>query len=134
MGLTHKFGLNEVAMRPTGCDGIELDDITSVWEGASKSNSQTLSPRADCPKQDFIGSEGTPIYSIVEEFADDHSTWAEAFLEAWPKMQELKQEGLKDGPANSWIGYHHLEEMGVTSMGMYLIHRGCPQMMSPLAE
>ena len=116
VGLTHKFGLDEVAMRPTGCKGIELEDIGSRWEGYTKGNSQTMSPRADCPKQDFV-MDGKPIYSIVEEFADDHSAWAKVLLEAWPKMQELKQEGLKEGPVNSWIGYHHLKEMGVKAIG-----------------
>ena len=39
-----------------------------------------MSPAAQCDKQDLVEETGTPVYDIVQEFADDHSVWAEAFL------------------------------------------------------
>ena len=72
-----------------------------------------MSPLAECEKQDLV-ADGESVYDIVEEFATDHSVWAEAFLRAWKAMQELRQEenDMKDGPASSWLGYFSLQEMG----------------------
>ena len=53
---------------------------TGTWEGGTHSNSQYMSPAAQCDKQDLVEETGTPVYDIVQEFADDHSVWAEAFL------------------------------------------------------
>ena len=108
-------------IRPTGCKGIELKNISSDWGNAgSHSNSQWLSPAAECDKQDFV-ADGTPVYKIVEEFAEDHSVWAEALLEGWQAMQELRQDqaDMKDGPANSWLGYYSLQEMGAVTGDFY---------------
>ena len=94
-----------------------MPDITTDWgEAGSHSNSQYMSPVAECDKQDLV-ADGTPVYDIVEEFAEDHSVWAEAFLEAWQAMQELRQDqnDMKDGPANSWLGYYPLQEMGAVT-------------------
>ena len=92
-----------------------MADITSDWTdvGGSHSNSQWLSPVADCEKQDLM-ADGVSTFDIVEEFADDHSAWAEAFLGAWQRMQEMRQDpnDMKDGPANSWLGYYPLQEIG----------------------
>ena len=92
-----------------------MPDITTDF-GYPESNSQYLSPVAECDKQDLV-ADGTPVYDIVEEFAEDHSVWAEAFLEAWQAMQELRQDqnDMKDGPANSWLGYYPLQEMGAVT-------------------
>merc|ERR1712110_1033805 len=106
-----------VAFRPTGCQGIELDDPTSTWQNGSQSNSAWLSPRADCPKQDLLNEWGKPVYQIVEEFADDHDVWAKQFLSAWERMQRIGYAGsdLSVGPRNSWMGYYPLKEMGAPS-------------------
>ena len=104
--------------RPTGCKGIELENITADWSdaGGSHSNSQWLSAAAECENQDFE-ADGMSIYDIVDGFAEDHSVWAEAFLGAWQRMQELRQDpdDMKDGPANSWLGYYPLQEMGAAT-------------------
>ena len=59
-------------------------------------------------------ADGVSTFDIVEEFADDHSAWAEAFLGAWQRMQEMRQDpnDMKDGPVNSWLGYYPLQEIG----------------------
>jgi len=112
VGFTHKFDIDNETFRATGCPGLELEDRTGTWEGGTHSNSQYMSPAAQCDKQDLVEETGTPVYDIVQEFADDHSVWAEAFLGAWERMQELRQEGMKDGPYNSWLGYYMLQDMG----------------------
>ena len=65
-----------------------------------------------CPKQDLQVEDGEKLSGIVEEFADDHDVWASAFLEAWQRMQSIGYKDLKDGPENSWLGYHSLNDMG----------------------
>ena len=67
---------------------------------------------------------GKPIYKIVEEFADDHDDWAEAFLEAFPRMQSIGYTNLQDGPENSWLGYYSLEDMGakIGSFYIFIVH------------
>ena len=104
--------------RATGCKGLELSDENKWYR---KSNSQTMSNVAECDKQDLV-ADGTSIYSIVEQFAEDHSVWAEALLEAWPAMQELRQDqdSMQDGPVNSWLGYYSLQEMGAVTGEMFL--------------
>ena len=117
VGLTHKFDLDPVAFRPTGCQGIELDDPTSSWANGSISNSAWLSPRADCPKQDLKDPQsGKTTSEIVEQFADDHDVWAKQFLGAWERMQRIgyTKWQLKAGPENSWMGYYPLKDMGAT--------------------
>ena len=71
---------------------------------------------AECDKQDFL-VDGKTTFDIVEEFAEDHSVWAEAFLGAWQRMQELRQDpiDMKDGPASSWLGYSQLQELGAVT-------------------
>lgn len=75
-----------------------------------------MSPTAECDKQDFV-ADGMSTYDIVDQYAEDHSVWAEAFLGAWQRMQELRQDqnDMKEGPANSWLGYYPLQEMGAVT-------------------
>ena len=59
---------------------------------------------------------GTPVYDIVEQFADDHDVWAKQFLGAWERMQRIgyNKKDLKVGPKNSWMGYYPLRDMDAT--------------------
>ena len=100
-----------------------MKNISATWGYAPGANSQHFSPLAECEKQDFV-ADGEPIYDIVEQFAEDHSVWAEAFLKAWQAMQELRQDQnvMKDGPVNSWLGFYTLQEMGaVTGEFLWLL-------------
>ena len=73
VGMAYKFDLDPLNDRPSNCTGIELDDVTGVWEGTTISNSAFTSPRADCNRQDYVDpKEKKPIYEILEEYADDH--------------------------------------------------------------
>ena len=39
VGMAYKFDLDPLNDRPSNCTGIELDDVTGVWEGTTISNS-----------------------------------------------------------------------------------------------
>merc|ERR1712136_285817 len=111
-GFYRKFDVDPVAMRGTGCDGINLEDTSVMWEdGWTGVNSATTSPVNQCNVTDVQDEEGRPIHRIVEEFADDHDTWASAFLDAWHRMQGNGYTDLKDAPQNSWMGYYTLKDM-----------------------
>jgi len=114
-GMYKKFDIDEAAMRGTGCPGINLQNPDEMWTDGwdcLKANAVILSRVNQCPKQDLADETGKPIYKIVEEFADDHDVWADAFMEAFPRMQSIGYTDLKDGPDNSWLGYYTLEDMG----------------------
>lgn len=123
-GMYKKFDIDDVAMRATGCDGINLQNPGEMWTDGwdcMDANAVKLSRVNECAKQDLEDETGKPIYKIVEEFADDHDVWAEAFLDAFPRMQSIGYTDLKDGPENSWLGYYSLEDMGA-NIGLFL----CP--------
>ena len=114
-GMYKKFDIDDVAMRGTGCEGINLQNPDEMWTDGwdvMEANAVKVSRVNQCPKQDLEDETGKPIYEIVEAFADDHDDWAEAFLEAFPRMQSIGYSGLEDGPENSWLGYYPLEDMG----------------------
>ena len=82
----------------------------------------TVSSRvAQCPVNDFEDENGTPIYQIVEDFADDHDVWESAFLDAWGRMQNTgyQESELSEGLQNSWFGYYYLINMGA-DVGKFL--------------
>ena len=113
-GLYKKFDIDPVAMRPTGCVGIDLQDPNKMWtDGFSGKHSVTTSRVNQCPITDVEDEKGNPIHKIVEEFADDHDIWASAFLDAWGRMQDVGYEeaDLTEGLQKSWFGYNHLLKM-----------------------
>ena len=112
-----KFDVDSEAFRATGCPGIDLENPNRMWKNGSGpikrgSNSVVASPAGDCPIQDLTDKEGTRIADITEQYADDHDVWASDFLDAWQRMQAIKNPNLKDGPESSWLGYYSLKEMG----------------------
>ena len=116
-GLYKKFDIDPVAMRATGCDGINLQDPNAKWTDGwdvLEANAVTASPVEQCPITDVKDENDKPIHQIVEEFADDHDVWASAFFDAWGRMQDIGYEeaDLTEGFQNSWFGYNHLLEMG----------------------
>ena len=66
------------------------------------------------PSQDLTNENGIRVTDIVEEFANDHDTWAQQFLEAWERMQNTgyTETELVVGPDSSWMGFYPLKEMG----------------------
>jgi len=115
-GLYKKFEIDPVAMRSTGCAGIDLEDPKEMWiDGwnGTDVHSVITSRVNQCPITDVEDEKGNPIYQIVEEFADDHDVWASAFLDAWGRMQNVGYEeaDLTEGLQNSWFGYYHLLKM-----------------------
>ena len=113
-GMYKKFDIDDVAMRGTGCEGINLQNPEEMWTDGwdIKGNSVKTSKVNHCPVQSFEDETGRPLHEIVEEFADDHDVWASHFLEAFQRMQSIGYANLKDGPENSWLGYYKLVEMG----------------------
>merc|ERR1712223_191525 len=114
-GLYKKFDIDPVAMRGTGCDGINLQDPNAMWtDGWTGVNAVTTSRINQCPITDVVDENEKPIHQIVEEFADDHDVWASAFLDGWGRMQEAgySASDLTEGKENSWLGYYHLLDMG----------------------
>ena len=116
-GFYKKFDIDPVAMRGTGCGGINLQNENEIWSDGwdiLDLNAVTASRVNECPITDVVDEEGKPIHEIVEEFADDHDVWADAFLDAWTRMQSIgyKDSDLTIGPDNSWLGYYNLIDMG----------------------
>ena len=110
VGLYKKFGIDDVAMRPTGCN-LDLPKPDTPWEGNAKlikTHGVAQSELNTCPVNELEDETSKPIYKIVEEFADDHDVWARSFLDAWARMQSTGYDDLKAAPQNSWLGYHTL--------------------------
>ena len=96
VGFYKNFSITGDASRATGCPGLVP---TSEYNGAPIFGS----PVEECDK--------ARTALIVEEFADDHDVWADAFLNAWQRMQNNieNKDNLEDGPQSSWLGYYSLE-------------------------
>ena len=96
----------KLSEQPT-CAGLEVAEDGSGFNGGKcEVNSVCTSKRAMCPPQDYVDQTGKPIKNNVEEFADNHDLWAEKFLDGWQRIQQSGCTDLKDGPQNSWMGYH----------------------------
>jgi len=115
VGMSLKFDVDPETFRAKNCPGLEVtNDGKGPFEDAICAiNAVCTSKVPDCPPQDYIDpTSGKPIRQILEEFADDHDVWAEAFLAGWQRMQETGYDVLNDAPQNSWMGYNTLKEMG----------------------
>merc|ERR1711970_364085 len=104
VGFYKNFNITGEASRATGCPGLVP---TSEYNGAPIWGS----PVEECDK--------ARTSLIVEEFADDHDVWAEAFLNAWQRMQNNveNKDDLKEGPQSSWLGFYSLQ--GRVEVGDY---------------
>ena len=124
MGLYKKFGIDDVAMRPTGCNlDLQKPDVAygkSPWTGGFFDHKSAASRINTCPVNEFEGEPGKPIYKIVEEFADDHDVWASSFLDAWERLQSTGYNDLKEAPQNSWLGYYTLIDMNANIGKVFL--------------
>ena len=126
VGMIKKFDVDPETFRAKNCSGLEIKPKETNEEGKETNNGTGLfeggicainavctSKVPDCPPQDYDDpTSGKPIRQILEEFADDHDVWAEAFLAGWQRMQETGYAALNDAPQNSWMGYNTLKEMG----------------------
>jgi len=60
--------------------------------------------KPDCPLNMMITEEGSPIYKIVEQFAEDQDSWAKDFGASFTRMlrngygNQGQMEALAQGP------------------------------------
>ena len=114
IGLYYKFSVREDTGRAYGCPGIDDDVMDFPFENDGKSwGIFRTSDTMQCEKNDYVDEDGTPIYQIVEEYADDHDVWASDFLDAWQRMQSNGYTDLKNAPESSWLGYYSLTQQGI---------------------
>ena len=102
MGLYYNITVDDYE-RPHGCNGME-GNVTE-WRNPPSWGS----PALHCNKTDYA-PENVVVSDIIDAFANDHDIWADAFLDAWPRMQHngYAEGELLDGPQSSWLGYASL--------------------------
>ena len=113
LGMYYNFTLEGPAFRPTGCKGIDMP-ISEYPYTNEMLGIIHQTPTMECERSTYA-PEGESVADIFDEFADDHDVWAEAFLEAWARMQDVgyEESDLTIGPDNSWLGYYNLMDMGL---------------------
>ncbi len=101
MGLYLDFQVTDGV--PHGCPGLEhfkeemaSDKKSAIWSKPAGSKGKA---QPECGKQMIAEPEGsTPVYKIMEEFADDNNVWIDAFTLAMEKMMRKGYSGLQATP------------------------------------
>ena len=97
MGLMYDFHYDAENKRFSGCQGFDNADDDEFGVG-------NIIRETNCPYNTMITEEGTPIYSIVEEFADNQDSWATDFGATFTRMlsngygAQGQMEALDQGP------------------------------------
>jgi len=98
--------------RPRGCN---IPDVyfDPEAEDADEIRGNFKKVPLTCGRTSFkLDGEDKTSADIVDEFADDHEVWADAFIKGWQTIQRngYNDGSLNDGPKSSWLGYSLLPE------------------------
>eukprot|EP00408_Alexandrium_pacificum_P017718 CAMPEP_0171189598 /NCGR_PEP_ID=MMETSP0790-20130122/18428_1 /TAXON_ID=2925 /ORGANISM="Alexandrium catenella, Strain OF101" /LENGTH=694 /DNA_ID=CAMNT_0011654713 /DNA_START=38 /DNA_END=2123 /DNA_ORIENTATION=+ len=89
MGLYYDFQL-DANSTPAGCPGLhdfDYDHWKTEHRGHTWSNRNGVRAEPGCPKNMRANPpESTPVYQIVEEYADSQAAWIRDFVPAYEKM------------------------------------------------
>jgi len=117
MGMYYDFLIDEDGF-PYNCPLLDKEEgeYFSVPEGAGKGgwNYMKMKTNANvghgCGKQEHAEPCGsTPLYQLVEEFAEDKEKWLEVFV---PTLEKMLRNGYGDGELRDNGGVNHLRVTG----------------------
>ena len=100
MGLYREFDVTDGVIH--GCPGLEhfaesmaSDEKRPVWSSLPGQGRQ----QPECPKQRLAEPAGsTPLYQIMEEYANDQTAWINDFIATMEKMLRNGYTSLDNGP------------------------------------
>ena len=87
MGFVKNFTV-DAENHPRGCNFPEV--FPEQYMGEAKERNKVLRTPINCTRSTFVldGEEQTSA-DIVDEFADDHEVWAQAFIEGWQVKKSI---------------------------------------------
>ena len=90
MGFVKNFTV-DAENHPRGCNFPEV--FPEQYMGEAKERNKVLRTPINCTRSTFVlDGEEQSSADIVDEFADDHEVWAQAFIEGWQVRNQFASE------------------------------------------